>query len=231
MKLSKPATDDHRVRVAAAKRAKMRSHLVDVAVRLIADEGPGSVSIDRLIDAAGVARGTFYNYFATPAELMQAVGLELTEGLISTVDLIVKQHDDPAERVSTGMRAILACARGSPVLAAIIMQSGWPVAAPEHALYRLVARDVTLGLKSGRFRSMPHSVAMALVGGLAVGVMPAFADGSTRPDVDEQVAETMLLGLGLTAKDAAKLARVPFEPVRPDGTGLLARLLSSAVDD
>jgi AcrR family transcriptional regulator len=206
----------------------MRALLVDAAILLLAKEGPTAISIDRVVEVADVARGTFYNYFSSPGELIQAVGTELSEDLISTVNRIVRLYDDPAVRVSVGIRGIFAYARASPMLAAIVMRSGWPVAAPDHALHRLVARDIVLGIKSRRFRARSPQVAMALVGGLAVGVMPEFAHGSVRPEVDVEVAETLLLGLGLVPKEAAKIARVPFNPVRPDGTGLLARLIGDA---
>lgn len=204
----------------------MRASLMDAAVALVAESGAGAVSIDNVIRHAGVARGTFYNYFTTPADLMQSVGVELTEDLITTVDQIVRRHDDPAARVAIGLRAILACARASRVLAALIMQSGWPIAPPDHALRRLVAGDVARGLETSRFRPTPIAVAMALVGGLVVGTMPVYAEGVAPPDLDAQITETLLIGLGLSPDEASRLARVSLPPVLPRSNGLLARMFA-----
>lgn len=220
------AATDHRTRVAAERRERMRVHLIDTAVQLLAASGPDALSIDDIVQSAGVARGTFYNYFTAPADLMRAVGTELAEDLITTVDPIVKAYSDPAERVAVGIRAILGCARASPVLAAIIMQSGWPAAATDHALHRVTARDIALGLRTRRFRPIAIETAMALLGGLTVGVMPAFAKGTPPTKLEQQVAETLLLGLGLPAKEAERIARAPVAMVHPKTGGLFARLLA-----
>ncbi len=223
---AKPTKDDHRVRVAAERRVRTRAQLIDAAVGLMAEKSPDAISIDDIVLAAGVARGTFYNYFVTSAELVRAVGAELAEDLIMTVDKVVREHPDPALRVAIGIRAILAFAQASPVLAAIIMHSGWPVAAPEHALHRVVARDIALGQSSHKFRVTAPDVAMALVGGLTVGVMPSFAAMAAPSHLAEEVAETLLLGFGLTAQEAARLAQVDFEMPLPPPCSLLTRLLA-----
>ena len=47
---------------------------------------------------------------------------------------------------------------------------------------------------------MSPQAAMALVGDLAGGVMPESADGSARPNLDVEMADTLLLGLGLVQR-------------------------------
>jgi len=59
-------TQDHRHRVAARRRERMRPRLLASAMRLIAEKGAASTSIDDVISAAEVSRGTSYNYFPSP---------------------------------------------------------------------------------------------------------------------------------------------------------------------
>ena len=61
---------DHRQRVAAERRERMRSRLLASAMKLIAEKGPAATSIDDVISAAEVSRGTFYKYFPSPDALV-----------------------------------------------------------------------------------------------------------------------------------------------------------------
>jgi AcrR family transcriptional regulator len=60
-------------------RIDRRKQLLLVARRLFAKEGYHGASIDDVIQKAGVARGTFYNYFDNKRALFQAVLEELFE--------------------------------------------------------------------------------------------------------------------------------------------------------
>ena len=70
--LESPVATDHRPRVAAERRARMRRKLVESALLVFAEKGVDASVIEDVIAAAGVSRGTFYNYFRTNAELLVA---------------------------------------------------------------------------------------------------------------------------------------------------------------
>jgi TetR/AcrR family transcriptional regulator of autoinduction and epiphytic fitness len=56
-----------------ARRAGSRDAIVGAAERLFLDRGFGSVSMDELAEAAGVARRTLYNQFAGKEEIFRAM--------------------------------------------------------------------------------------------------------------------------------------------------------------
>ena len=70
--LESPVATDHRPRVAAERRARMRRKLVESALLVFAEKGVDASVIEDVIAAAGVSRGTFYNYFCTNGELLAA---------------------------------------------------------------------------------------------------------------------------------------------------------------
>lgn len=214
---------DHRVRVAAERRERMREHLVVVGLSVAARKGAEGFSIDDVVVAAEVARGTFYKYFQSPAELVRAVALDLAEELIQTVHALVRGLDDPALQVALGLRAVLRFVRAVPLVGAFITRAGWPHSEPGHAFFRLVASDLDRGMAQGRFRVAHRELGLILIGGLCVGAMQSLEQGSVPEEFPEQVAETLLVGLGLPRDEAATLARVFFElpPINPDG--LIAR--------
>src|SRR6185369_14516799 len=100
------AIQDHRPRVAAERRERMRSRLLSSALQLIAEQGPAATSIDDVIAAAEVSRGTFYKYFPSPEALVQELALEVAKDLVYLADPVVQEREDPAERVACGIRLV-----------------------------------------------------------------------------------------------------------------------------
>jgi len=61
-----------RVRITAARREQVRAALAEAGLGLFAARGVAATSIEQIAAAAGVAKGTFYNYFATKEDLALA---------------------------------------------------------------------------------------------------------------------------------------------------------------
>jgi AcrR family transcriptional regulator len=58
-------TNVRRREIGAERRERTRQKLVMAAARVVAEPGENKANIDDFIKAAGVARGTFYNYYST----------------------------------------------------------------------------------------------------------------------------------------------------------------------
>lgn len=218
------ATQDHRVRVAAEKRERMRARLLQSAFEVMADKGPEGTTVDDIVQAAGVARGSFYKYFAAPSDLLRELAQELAGDLIRTVNASVRDRQDPAERAAIGLRAVLGFARRSKTLARFIVRAGWPVSQPGHAFFAVVGPNVDRGLATGRFRPTNREIPLMLIGGLTVGAMQALESGELSADFECEVAETLLLGLGLTPGEASRISRLPYTMPENPTEGLLARV-------
>ena len=100
---------DHRTRVAAERRARMHRKLVESALLVFAEKGVDAPVIDDVIAAAGVSRGTFYNYFRTNGELLAAAIQQLGNELVEHIEERVKAIPSPAVRVFTGLRLYMDC--------------------------------------------------------------------------------------------------------------------------
>jgi AcrR family transcriptional regulator len=201
----------------------MRDTLLVAGFRLAAEKGADGFSIDDVIVAAEVSRGTFYKYYTSPADLVRDVALVLSEELILTVDQLFQGHEDPAERAATAMRAVLAWVRKAPLVGAFIMRAGWPTAGPGHVFFATVGPNIDAGLASGRFQLAHREIGLALVGGLSLGAMRGLATGQMPEDFAESVAETLLVALGLARAEALRLANLPMKLPAPLAGGLMAR--------
>jgi AcrR family transcriptional regulator len=80
-----------------AKRDRTRAALLEAAIEIIAERGLESIGIDDLTRSAGMARGTFYNYFETREDVVRAVGELIKQRYEQQViDRVPMEHDDAA---------------------------------------------------------------------------------------------------------------------------------------
>ena len=161
--LNKPL--DHRTRVGADRREKMRMRLVESAMLVFARHGAEGSVIDEVIRTAEVSRGTFYNYFRTNEELLVAVAAEVANQLLQIVDPVVRGQADPAARVAYGVRLTLKVAQEHPHLAAFLDRVGPPALSQQSLVTEVLPRDLAAGMASGRFDAMPPRLAFDLVTG------------------------------------------------------------------
>jgi TetR/AcrR family transcriptional regulator, ethionamide resistance regulator len=210
---------DHRTRVAAERRTRMRENLLLCGFQLAAERGLGGFVIDDVTTRAGVSRGTFYKYFPSTEALVRDVALDLSQELILTVQQLFTGQEDPAVRAAFGVRAVLRWVRQAPALGAFITRAGWPHAEPGHVFFRLVAPNLDAGIALGRFRLLHRDIGLALIGGLSIGAMHRLAGPGLPEDFPDRVAETLLVALGIDGDEARAFARLPFAlpPALPGG--------------
>jgi AcrR family transcriptional regulator len=212
---------DHRPRVAAERRERMRARLLASALRLVAEKGPTATSIDDVISAAEVSRGTFYKYFPSPDALVRELAIEIANELIGMAEPVVLSYDDPAERVSSGMRLVARLAIDHPLAATFLVRLGWPDARGPNMLLDFVKRDLMEGIRQGRFTRMPIALALNIVTGAVLGATHCMLEPGCDSDFAEQSAAAALRALGLDAKSAERIANSLLKPVEILPEGLL----------
>lgn len=52
---------------------KRKMHVIDTARELFIKHGYHATSIQDILEASGISKGSFYNYFSTKSELFQSV--------------------------------------------------------------------------------------------------------------------------------------------------------------
>jgi AcrR family transcriptional regulator len=220
--------DDHRPRVAAERRERMRQRLMATALRLVADKGPAAMSIDDVISAAEVSRGTFYKYFPAPDALVRELAVQLANELIRMAEPVVLGYSDPAERVACGIRLVSRLAISHPSVAGFLVRLGWPDTRGPDLLVDFVRRDLNAGLRKGRFSRMPIALALNIVAGSVLGAAHCMLEPGCEADFAEQTAAAALRALGVDAKAAERIARQPLKLAEIRRDGLLAETLEQA---
>ena len=216
------ATPNHRTRVAAERRERTRARLLESALYVFSRKGPQAV-IDDVIAHAGMARGSFYNYFRTNEELLAALASELNDELIRAIDPLVQRLADPAERIACGARMQLHAITRFPHLGAFIARLPFPTANSSLLGLRFLRRDIAQGIAAGRFHPIGPRVAIDLVAGVVLSAAYALACESLPGDYPEQSVCQMLQGLGVDGTEAQRIVALPLPPMNLPDSAILLR--------
>ncbi len=194
----------HRTRVGRERRARTRSRILAAALRVFAERGPDAPVIDDFIRAAGVARGTFYNYFKSTDELLEATSKWLEDDMIVSIETEIGPMKDPVDRLSTGVRLWLQRAAGDPAWCSFVVRNRRRSTLVEEQL----AGDLRGGRRKGAFAFPQVDVARDMVVGTLLEAMSRMSEGRVPVTYVNDVARIVLRGLGLgDAATEAALSR------------------------
>ncbi|WP_328844367.1 TetR/AcrR family transcriptional regulator [Streptomyces sp. NBC_00258] len=191
------------------RRAETRQALVRAARQILAENGDTGVSIQAIAERADVGFGSFYNHFASKAELFDAAVVDALEEFGQTFDERLSGIDDPAELVAAGFRLSARMADSHPELMQVLRRRGLEHLHSDRGLAPRALRDLEIGVASGRFSPVDPTVALSALGGTLLSLVEL---RFTRPDLDGDeaavnLAEMVLRMLGVPADDAHDVAR------------------------
>jgi AcrR family transcriptional regulator len=206
------AQSDHRPRVAAERRARMRRKLVESALLVFAEKGVDAPVIEDVIAAAGVSRGTFYNYFRTNAELLVAVNEELNDEISTLIKARVRPDQDPTARQSTGLRLHIGVARRFPLFAKFVARAGVNVR-PGSLRHEYMSPSIKAAIKAGDFADMPLAVALDFIAGSILTAVVRISEGELDENYLTALVAVTLRGLGVSERKTAALMAIPLNPL------------------
>jgi len=121
------------VSIRQQRAAATRQQLVDAGLRLAEDTGLAGMSVNRIVEQAGVAKGTFFHHFGDRGGFLVALHREFHDRLFAEITQAVAGMPPGRERLLTaatayldgclrhrGIRALLLEARAEPLIAAAI---------------------------------------------------------------------------------------------------------------
>jgi len=176
------------------RKARTRGALIAAAREMLASRDPAEVSIQEITDAADVGFGSFYNHFASKAELFDAALAQAMEELGQLLDDVTRDIDDPAQVFATAVRITARMPRTHPQLAKIMLRTGLPYLTAEQALTPRALRDLQEAKRAGRFAIDDPQVALACTGGALLGVLQ-LASTQARPSHVDRAADELAVNL------------------------------------
>ncbi len=186
---------NHRTIVGQRRRATTETKIIRAAVQVFAEQGLDAPVIDDFIKAAGIARGTFYNYFKSTDELLRATSEVLSEELIELIDKEVRSIRDPAMRFGVGVRLWMRWAQANPSWCLFIARV-W-----NSVKYERPLQDIREGVRKKLFHAPDAYIAWDVVSGAVRQAMFRVAEGNNvRRNYGDAVVKMCLQALGLRAE-------------------------------
>jgi AcrR family transcriptional regulator len=192
---------DHRTRVGRERSARTETRILEAALEVFAEMGPDAPKIDDFVLAAGISRGTFYNYFDSVEELLEATSEWTTREVVEAIEDALEGIDGPALRYGLGLRLFLAKAVSSPVWSRFIARV-WKLGGLEFP-----RRDIAEGLRLGVFHAPAPEAAQDLLSGAVRQALLTIGDGGAGAAYGAQMTELCLRALGTDAKTIATVMR------------------------
>lgn len=204
--MSQPASQPRTLR----KRERTRGELVAAAEGLVAQHGLDAVSIDDIVEAADVAKGTFYTHFADKNDLAAAIALRGRMELEEKITALNDGIKDAAVRMANGLSTMFAFAIQNQVRARAMLRLQPSVVDPDEQINAGVKGDIVLGIKTKRFTAVSLNASVVTVIGGVLSATVRLSDTNHRvPDQHAFAADviaTLLITLGLKSAESIKIA-------------------------
>jgi AcrR family transcriptional regulator len=221
--MARSASSSHPTRAPSGVRERTRGALLDAALRVFARKGVGGTAIHEIAAEAGVANGTFYNYFRTREEVLEGASRLLAKRLADEVSASYARIDDPVERLSIGCRRFMLKALEDPTWGAGVLRVWASAPLMSNTLNEAMVADLRAGRRRGAFHYKSERAAADLVQGTVLAAMRSVLEGHAGEEHAEAIASLVLRGLGVEDDVAKAVARRPLPPlvrapVLPAGT-------------
>lgn len=191
----------------------MRRKLLATAMRVFAEKGPDAAVIEDFIAAAGVARGTFYNYFSSTQELLDAVTAELSDSIIAEIDRVVQQIDDPMQRLAAGCLLYMHLGVDLPSWGAFMMRTGFRGRAIGKLADVYMPRDLEAACRAGELSYPSLRAARDLMFSCVSQAILTVIAGEAPREHLRQMLELGLRGVGAQPSLAERLSQLPLPEV------------------
>ena len=112
-----------RAEIGREKRARTRAQIVEAGLILLAERPPEALTVDAIVEAAGVAKGTFYYHFQSVEELVAAVGAKLADSFDELLAPSRLDEPDPIVRMSLAFTKFLEKAINDPLWGRLVVRS------------------------------------------------------------------------------------------------------------
>src|SRR5258708_24994469 len=204
---------ERRAQIGQQRRENTRRKLIAAAARVIAEVDDGRATIDDVIQIAGVARGTFYNYFTDWNALLDAVWQGIGRDPFLGMQQACAEIDDPATRLFIMMQLILNRTAEDATWGWLVFAMSGGSDTMNDDLARFPRPDLLEGKKTGTFTfENLDSASDLIVVGLRAAMKRTLIDGRNSSYL-QSICILLVKALGLTDTAAPQLSTLPLPRV------------------
>ncbi|MDI1363949.1 MAG: helix-turn-helix domain containing protein [bacterium] len=203
MRQAKPKTPE-----APRRGGRTRNALIRAGHKLLAERSIDAVAVDDIVQAAGVAKGSFYTHFEDKQELASAIRADIRREIEAAIAKVNEGVADPAQRVARALAVYIDYILISQQRANVLLRINVGLASTANPLNAGVLHDIADGLRTGRFVTPSvQAGALYVIGVCEIALMHAVEEPSRAGTVmiAQQLGALMLRGLGVPSADGEAL--------------------------
>lgn len=185
-----------RAEIGREKRARTRAQILEAGAMLLAERPPEALTVDAVVETAGVAKGTFYYHFKSIDELAAAVGDKLGESFDELLAPARLDLPDPIARISFALTEFLKKAIADSTWARLVVQSAQAPTELGRSIRANLKTDLAEALVQGRLAVQDIDLAADIVIGISVQVMRGTLQRKPPPDLAPQALDAVLRAIG-----------------------------------
>jgi AcrR family transcriptional regulator len=188
---------------------RTRAALIAAGRRLFSERPVEAVTVDDIVEAAEVGKGSFYNHFTDREGLRRAITREIRACVERAVARANAEVEDPARRVARACCTYLRFALDDVERAGVLVHAHRGHTSLETPLNRGLVNDISKGLSSGRFQVATIEAGVLYVLGVnQITLVRIVQEPSPTLAVSlaQQMCALMLSGLRVHAAEADMIA-------------------------
>ncbi len=169
--------------------ARTRESLLDAGVRLAKTTGLAGLSVNRIVEEAGVSKGAFFHHFPDRASYLLVLHRDFHDRILAEARSVLDEVPPGAERLLRSTRTYLdACLRERGVRALLLEARAEPVTAAEVRARNAQNADICEADFAAMGWAQPHASAQLWVGMAAEAALLEFDAGHCVTDLRAALA-------------------------------------------
>jgi len=204
----------------------MRARLLSSSSELILTKPNSEIKVEDIAAHAEVSKATFYKCFRSVEDLLNVSAKQMGTELLIPIASVGLTISDSALRTATKTRIAIRMITGIPLLGRLMLKVEWPFGDTRHKGYQDIKKDIAAGIAQSCFTEMPLEIGANLVVTTLRAAVQDILNSTPTEEYETQVIYTLLLSLGVDAKKAEEISKIPFEQL-PDlpKSGLVGKVL------
>jgi len=189
--------------------ARTKAALMAAGQRLFSLSPIDAVTVDDIVQAAEVGKGSFYNHFTDREALARAIASQIRASIEGAVTLANAGVDDPARRLARAVCSYLRYALDEPEQAGVLVHIHSGHTSLTAPLNHGLVDDLETGLATGRFDIATVESGVLYVLGVTQLALVRIVQAPSQPfaiSLSQQMCALVLKGLGLPAAEADLIA-------------------------
>ena len=195
---------------------RTRAALIAAGRRLFCERPVDAVTVDDIVQAAGVGKGSFYNHFTDREALVRVISGEIRAAVERAIDRANADVEDPARRVARACCTYVRFALDEPERAGFLVRVHSSHTALATPLNRGLVDDLSRGLAAGRFRIATLEAGVLYVLGvtqMTLGRVVQEPSAVLAVSLAQQMCALMLSGLRVPEAEADLIAAQASEEI------------------